>query len=400
MRGADSRRQIASVDADLVVLDEFDQMAEGTFELAQKRLASSQAGRLIVASTPRFPEAGVNALYLQSDQRRYHLPCPACGLMQPLTWDDNVDCARARVVCRACAAAMDVRLEGEWRAEAPGNTDIRGYHLSRLYSPWANLAAMVRASAADTPAALQEFHNSDLGEVFAPPGGGLSLELLDRCRRDYGLDAYAGQPCDMGVDVGLKLHVVIREHVHETVHDRDSFHHRRSARLPRLWFAGTVASFDELDALMERFHVKKAVIDALPETRLAAAFARRHDQAWCAYYGAAPADHGARKRQAGVRSVRLERTQAIDEMVERFRAGTTELPRDARRLGGRVADGSGAYYRELLAPQRTLEQDAQGNWVARWSEHGRADHFAHAEVYCRAADEIAARTGLSVWTFG
>ena len=232
LRGADSRRQIASVDADLVVLDEFDQMAEGTFELAQKRLASSQAGRLIVASTPRFPEAGVNALYLQSDQRRYHLPCPACRLMQPLTWDDNVDCARARVVCRACAAAMDVRLEGEWRAEAPGNTDIRGYHLSRLYSPWANLAAMVRASAADTPAALQEFHNSDLGEVFAPPGGGLSLELLDRCRRDYGLDAYAGQPCDMGVDVGLKLHVVIREHVHETVHDRDSFHHRRSARLP------------------------------------------------------------------------------------------------------------------------------------------------------------------------
>ena len=98
--------------------------------------------------------------------------------------------------------------------------------------------------------------------------------------------------------------------------------------------------------------------------------------------------------------MRLERTQAIDEMVERFRAGTTELPRDARRLGGRVADGSGAYYRELLAPQRTLEQDAQGNWVARWSEHGRADHFAHAEVYCRAADEIAARTGWSMWTVG
>ena len=35
--------------------------------------------------------------------------------MQPLTWDDNVVCAGARVLCRACAAAMDVRLEGEWR---------------------------------------------------------------------------------------------------------------------------------------------------------------------------------------------------------------------------------------------------------------------------------------------
>ena len=72
--------------------------------------------------------------------------------------------------------------------------------------------------------------------------------------------------------------------------------------------------------------------------------------------------------------MRLERTQAIDEMVERFRAGTTELPRDARRLGGRVADGSGAYYRELLAPQRTLEQDA------------------HRAIGSRAGPSTAART--------
>lgn len=60
LRGADSRRQIAGVDADLVLLDEFDQMAAGTLELAQKRLASSGRGQLIVASTPRLAEAGIN----------------------------------------------------------------------------------------------------------------------------------------------------------------------------------------------------------------------------------------------------------------------------------------------------------------------------------------------------
>jgi hypothetical protein len=41
LRGADSKRQIASVDADLVILDEFDQMEEGVIELARRRLASS-----------------------------------------------------------------------------------------------------------------------------------------------------------------------------------------------------------------------------------------------------------------------------------------------------------------------------------------------------------------------
>lgn len=91
LRGADSRRQIATVDADLVILDEFDQMGEGVLELARKRLGSSRRGRIIVASTPRLPEAGINALYLQSDQRRYFLTCQTCGLEQALSWPDNVD---------------------------------------------------------------------------------------------------------------------------------------------------------------------------------------------------------------------------------------------------------------------------------------------------------------------
>ena len=52
-RGADNRRQLTSVDADIVLLDEFDLMAEGVLELAMKRLASSRLGWLRVASTPR-----------------------------------------------------------------------------------------------------------------------------------------------------------------------------------------------------------------------------------------------------------------------------------------------------------------------------------------------------------
>ena len=70
LRGADNAHQVASVDADLVLLDEYDQMPDGTLERAETRLASSAQGRLRIASTPRFPEAGINGLFLQSDQRR------------------------------------------------------------------------------------------------------------------------------------------------------------------------------------------------------------------------------------------------------------------------------------------------------------------------------------------
>ena len=143
MRGSESKGQIASVDADLVVLDEFDQMADGILDLSLKRLASSRAGLIRVASTPRFAETGINELFLQSDQRRYYLACRGCDLEQPLTFVQNVDCERALLVCRSCGVPMDVKASGKWVAEAPGNDRIHGYHLSRLYSPWLDIAALI-----------------------------------------------------------------------------------------------------------------------------------------------------------------------------------------------------------------------------------------------------------------
>ena len=118
LRGADSRRQIASVPVDLCILDEFDQMDEGVLDLARKRLTSSKRGRLIVGSTPSIPEAGINGILRQSDQRRYYLPCPACGLEQTLRWPENIDMEAARVVCQACRRPMKVLAKGRWMRPA------------------------------------------------------------------------------------------------------------------------------------------------------------------------------------------------------------------------------------------------------------------------------------------
>ena len=57
------------VDADLVVLDEFDQMAEGTFELAQKRLASSQAAARM-ASGSKAGQSAANVVLACACSRR------------------------------------------------------------------------------------------------------------------------------------------------------------------------------------------------------------------------------------------------------------------------------------------------------------------------------------------
>jgi len=375
LRGPD-RRKLSSVDADVVLLDEFDLMAEGVLELAQKRLASSELGWLRVASTPRLPEAGINGLFLRSDQRYYFLKCLGCGLDQRLEWEENVDPKRGLVVCRQrrCRKPMDLWVKGEWVPAKPGN-DVHGYHINRLYSPRANLQAMIDASEDTTPAGQREFQNSDLGETFVPPGGQLSYGDLDACRSDYEMPEGWEEGADMGVDVGSKLNVVIRRRLEEG--------------RTRALFIGEVDSFEELDGLMTRYHVRRCVVDALPEERLAREFAKRwHRKAWLAYYDRHDGGHQWDKN-GEVATVHINRVEALEEMFDRFHKGLAELPNDARRLGGRMRDGVGEYYREMTGLSRVLEQNAQGNWVWRYLDRGKADHYAHAEAYCLLASKHA-----------
>lgn len=91
------------------------------------------------------------------------------------------------------------------------------------------------------------------------------------------------------------------------------------------------------------------------------------------------------------RTIHLNRTLALDEYFARLHDRQITLPQEARRLGGHVAEGHGDYYRQVMAPVQTLEQDAHGDWIAKWIEHGRADHYAHAEVYCYAAEVLTPR---------
>ena len=87
----------------------------------------------------------------------------------------------------------------------------------------------------------------------------------------------------------------------------------------------------------------------------------------------------------GVRFLALNRTRPWIVCSRLSGTAKPNFPRNARQLGERVRDGFGDYYRQVMAPKRQLEQDAQGNWTSRYYEHGKADHYAHAENYCLQA---------------
>jgi hypothetical protein len=371
-RGAD-HRQLSSVDADLVVVDEFDLMDEHVLALVQQRIGSSRTGWIRVASTPRHPEAGINRLFLRSDQRRYLVPCAGCGTEQHLTME-NVDTERAMLVCRYCGDPLDLWAEGRWEATAPGNTAIHGYQLSRLYSPLANIEQIIRESEAPTPIEEQQFQNQVLGEVYLSTSGGLTPHTLDACRQSYRLSDYKGQLCHMGIDVGKVLHVVIRE----------------AADPWRLWNVADVDDFASLDPLMKAFQVQRCVIDSLPEMHAAANFVLAHPEAWLADYGrTAPGHDAVRGSHRDPNRIHVNRTEALEGVTFRFVQRALALPAEARQLGGATRDGLGGYYQQLLSTARTLEQDAAGNWAPRWLKPSRPDHYLHAELYCMVAEDAS-----------
>ena len=100
---------------------------------------------------------------------------------------------------------------------------------------------MVYDSEATSPSEIQEFQNSVLGETFVPPGGSLRLDLIDGCRCDYELPEGSGEMTYMGVDVGTKLHVVVRRRLGETGDGS------------RALFIGELTDFIELATLGQRF---------------------------------------------------------------------------------------------------------------------------------------------------
>lgn len=369
VRGAESRRQLITVDADLLILDELDTMGEGTLEVARRRLGSSRLGWVRLASTPSIPNAGIHAWFLRGDRRHWHVLCPACSTPQILIWRDNVDEERAIIVCAECHRPLDTQGPGKWMARNERATEVRSYHLSRLCSPYLDLRQLIAASRSTHPVGIREFHNSDLGEPYAGEGDRIDFGVLDACRREHLPSSGAGSTC-MGVDVGKQLHVVIRCRDPE---DADS---------SRLLYATTLSSFDGLDHLMRTYNVHTCVVDALPETYIATTFASRWPgKVWlCRYQGRTTGPAW----DSGAYEVVVDRTMSLDGLFEDFREQRLTLPQTARSLGGDVRDNAGAYYRHLCALTRTAARDGSGNTVHRYLAPG-PDHFAHAENYCSLA---------------
>lgn len=156
---AGSPDDLAGTSRRLVILDDVSKFAmhvKGDPEaMAISRAASYEEAKILRVTTPQIKGTcrGSNA-FARSDRRYYHVPCPHCGNMAPLTWENfraNINperLAAACFTCESCGGVIDhghkeaMVAAGKWVAHNPGG-DHPGFHIWRAYVPqrdWASIA--------------------------------------------------------------------------------------------------------------------------------------------------------------------------------------------------------------------------------------------------------------------
>ena len=390
-RGTTGRTRMKSVPADFLIFDEVDEMIPENLELARKRLGHSAFGHELYLSTPTLPGYGIDQIYEESDQRHYLLRCPGCSRWHcledeflqahgsPRDVREEIVFVKGRpgyetLICTRCGHALDPGT-GAWAARHPGRRS-HGYSISKFAST--ALSAKERALGAHTkPAALlaqwkrtrfpAEFFNSELGLPYLAAEGGLSEHELLGLVGDYPLMA-TGRGCVMGVDQGSGLHIVIKEPTDDDYLLTVYVHHEPL----------TDERFTYLDHLMGDFDVRACVIDALPNTHAARAFARRFSgRVYLSYYNAGKGRAAFSFDTENTPVVSVNRTEAFDAWRDGYKQGLRRIPR--------VEGPVGEYVRQMTNILRAVREDpTTGAKRAVWIKRG-PDHYAHADSYAELA---------------
>lgn len=185
--GANSAAGLRGMPVRYLFLDEVDAYpldvgGEGDpVDLAERRTAGLARRKIFQVSSPTIQEfSKIEKLYSNSDQRKYHVPCPLCGCMQELKWSGIVwrekNTGDVRYRCAECNELIEERHKAEmlrkgvWMKMNP-ESRIAGFHLNALYAPlgwhtsWGDVVEQF-LNAVGNPLKQKTWTNTMLGETW------------------------------------------------------------------------------------------------------------------------------------------------------------------------------------------------------------------------------------------
>lgn len=382
LRGMQSTVGMKSVPADMIVFDELDEATPDAKALARERLAHSDYKRIIELSNPSLPEYGIDESYQVSDQRHWTLRCPSCGAWTALEKEFPVKLGEeVRIIlprpdgtfyraCVKCGAELDL-AQGEWVADYP-DQPIHGYRISQLFSSKVDPGEVLREYR--TTKFPDRFYNLKIGIPWADLERRLDVAtVLSLCGEAPMIDD-SRESCAMGVDTGKDLHVVILRMDAEDYRKHHVVH------------VAICRDYADLDALLERFHVTRCVIDGLPEIHATREFARRNgSRVHMNFFN--ENQRGSAKWDPEAQTVQINRTEALDASRAAVREGLLVLPRQCPLVE--------EFARHMAADAKVLDEDEDtGAKRYRYIRTG-PDHFSLAFTYAWMGATVDA--GLWAW---
>lgn len=215
--GANSASSLRSMPIEVLILDEEDSydadiQEEGSpIDLAVARTRNFPRRKVFRLSSPGIKETStIEPAFLAGDQRYYNVPCPHCGNLDYIRWEnikwENDDPSTAALLCEKCGVLIEERYKvwmfakengAKWIPKNP-NGAYRSYHLSGLYSPlgffsWSEAVAMwLEAEKEFSRAKLKVFINTVLGETFTEKGKMVRPGWLESRKEPYPADVPRG----------------------------------------------------------------------------------------------------------------------------------------------------------------------------------------------------------------
>ena len=359
-----SSAALKSVPADRLVLDERDEMAGDMVDLARERLSHSTVKEEVHLSTPSIPDFGVDKLFQESDQRHWFLKCSKCGgdtcleLEFPKCLEELSD-GRVIRLCQRCKDNEIHPKDGRWVSLYPDKAkDMVGWRISQLNSVYVEPKEILKLYRDPPNGNLTEVMNSKLAQAYiAAENRLLASEVLGLCG-DKPIAEKDIDPCFLGADIGNLIHCVIGKK-----------HPEKGAEIVHV---AAFPDWSHLDTLMRRFNVVRAVIDALPETRLSREFAKRHKgKVFCCFYSEHQKNgYGWNEREF---TVTANRTESMDASHNEVSMGNVLLPAECETIH--------EFARHCSNVARVLQTDPEtGNSRYIYIKTGR-DHYRHAQSY-------------------
>lgn len=399
-RGMKSRTGLKSIPVDCVVFDEFDEMIPKTqkeqheitsVEMALERMSHSEYKHAIYLSTPTLPDFGIHALFQNTTQHCWLIPCRHCGTYTCLEQEviknsgnelrvlrrfKNGSVIRA---CKKCGKEI-YPLDGDWISSRENPSLIYGSHISQLNSNLVSPQEILEAYETHVLRTRrpihgkpneQEFWNSKLGWPFVSAQDRLTKEQIYACCGTHGNVTYDMGPCAMGIDQNNGIHVVIL-----------TFRMDK----PTVLYLGIHKDWHELDYYMNAFKVQCCVVDALPEKRNARAFAERFPKrVWLNYYD--DSKKGSYIWDEKKYQVNVDRTESLDESHLWISRKEIVLPKEGMDVTEKFV-----YHCHNIAKRRIEEKNGDVRYV--YVKLGGPDHFRHAFNYAVIASQKLSRRNI------